>query len=192
MAHPRCLFVGQALQMPHWYGLCQLVLCLVQALANILGDRAVPNPAHVTTIQIQVCLDTTHAMYLVIRGRAQSDKAANGVTDIPVARRYGAPGRTIDHPVSHHGVVVVNQLRTLDMLQPQLGVRAFSRAAGTEEYVALALTTHHDSVEDQRVASCRSQSIHEYQQAFKYMRRNVSRHDDPAFAVVFGTDQTSL
>ena len=87
MTQPRCRLVGQTLQMPHWYGLCQLVLRLVHTLVNILVDKVVQTAPHVTPIQIQECLDTTNAMYLVIRGRAQSDKAANGVTDIPVARR---------------------------------------------------------------------------------------------------------
>ena len=115
MTQSCCRLVGQAIQVPHWYGLCQLVLCLVHTLVDILGDKVVQTAPHVTPIQIQECLDTTNAMYLVIRGLAQPNHATNGITDIPVARRNGAPGRAIDHSASHHGKVVVDQLRPFDI-----------------------------------------------------------------------------
>ena len=86
MTQPCSLFVGQALQLPHRYGLCQLVLCLVHTLIDILVDKVVQTAPHVTPIQIQVCLDTTNAMYLVMRGLAQPDNAADGVTSQMVAR----------------------------------------------------------------------------------------------------------
>ena len=111
MTQPCCLFVGQALQMPHWYGLCQLVLCLVHTLVDILGDRVALTTDEVPTIQSQVCLDTAQAAYLVIGGLAQPDHSANGVTDI----RLATPGRTIDQSISHHGKVVVDQLRPFDI-----------------------------------------------------------------------------
>ena len=72
-------------------------------------------------------------MYLVIGGLAKPYNAADGVTDIFVARCLASPGRAIDHPVSYHREVIVDQLRPLDILQPQSGVRAFSCAAGTKE-----------------------------------------------------------
>ena len=115
MAQPRCRLVGQALQLPHRDGLCQLVLRLMHALGDILGDRVAQTTDEVPTIQSQVCLDTTNAMYSVIGGLAKADNAADGVTDISVAWRLGAPGRAIDHSASHHGKVVVDQLRPFDI-----------------------------------------------------------------------------
>ena len=122
MAQSRCRLVGQALQMPHRYSLCQLVLCLVHTLVDILVDKVVQTAPHVIPIQIQVCLDTTNAMYLVIGSLAQHDNAADGDADIPVARRLAAPGRAIDHSASHYRIVVVDQLCPLEMLYPQPGV----------------------------------------------------------------------
>ena len=46
MAQSRRRLVGQALQMPHWYGLCQLVLCLVHTLVDILVDKSFAEPHH--------------------------------------------------------------------------------------------------------------------------------------------------
>ena len=156
MAQSRCLFVGQALQLPHRDGLCQSVLRLVKAL----GDTDVPRHAADALSQIYVCLDTAQSSYLVIGCLAQPDDAADGDADIPVARCLAAPGRAIDYAISHNRVVVIDQLRASDMLYPQLGVRAFARAAGAEEQVALAPATYHGGMDVQRVLSRCRQVIH--------------------------------
>ena len=46
MAQPCSRLVGQALQMPHRYGLCQLVLCLVHTLVDIHSHTNSRMPRH--------------------------------------------------------------------------------------------------------------------------------------------------
>ena len=52
MTQPRCLFVGQALQVPHRHGGSQVVHRLVQALGDILSDTTAPRFVVDALIQI--------------------------------------------------------------------------------------------------------------------------------------------
>ncbi len=88
MTQPRCLFVGQAIQMPHRYGGGKPFLQLVHFVSDTAAKISFVCAAHK---QIHVCLDTAQATYLVEGSLAQPDHAANGVTDIPVARRQPFP-----------------------------------------------------------------------------------------------------
>ena len=135
--------IGQALQMIHRHMTGHPVFSSVQSVGNTL----VPTLTRNSRYQRDISLNTLDATNLIERGLTQLDKGSNGIAHITIAGGLTTPGCTIHHQTAidnaHDGIVVIHQLRSLNMLQPQTGVGALARSALAQHQICRSLIAHH-------------------------------------------------
>lgn len=99
------------------------------------------------------------SLYVVFGSLLQSDECAYGGRDVLVARCLSAPRRTVGDDLSglliimYDGIVVVQQLASGDVFQPETGVRALSGSAFSEEEVGSGIFFDDGSMHQQGAAT---------------------------------------
>ena len=150
VAEPGCRRIGQAAQVIHPYAADNGL----HAMGEGIRQRPFPLEAGAGGYQDHIGVQALLADNPVLRSLFQADEGPHGGAEVAVAGRLSAPGAAVGHHASvrldaHHGIVVIEQLRAGDILQPEPAVGAFARAARAQEQVGLPLTEGDGGVEQQ-------------------------------------------